>query len=308
MDVSVIIPCYNCERYIEETINSIFNQSYKEIEIICVDNNSNDSTLSLLNKIKNKHPQVSVYEEPRAGANYARNLGLSKSIGKYIQFLDSDDLITKTKIEDQLNCLIQTQSDFVISDRAVFNQDFSKKLEYYNYSEFLNNPISNSVSSIVTSGNPLYTSEFVKQIGGYLDGLISAQDWEFHIRAFLKKPKVTYLKGEYFTSRQVSGSLSSNFIGVSNNACHVINLFEKELLENKVYEDEKANKKIIYTYFISYLNSDGNDFLKGLLFWYSKSVVKNVFSSKNQLVIRFLGFKNGVKFLKFINRVKKVFK
>ena len=105
MLVSVIIPCFNVEDYISECIESVVSQSYHELEIICIDNNSTDYTWSLLLDLKNKYPKIVVAQEMKKGANAARNKGLSVANGDWIQFLDADDLISESKIKHQLNLI-----------------------------------------------------------------------------------------------------------------------------------------------------------------------------------------------------------
>ncbi|MBL7897068.1 MAG: glycosyltransferase family 2 protein, partial [Crocinitomicaceae bacterium] len=99
--VSIIIPCYNSEKYIRETVLSVINQTYENIEILCVDNGSTDGTLKILNTLKSDFPQIQLLIQPKKGAPAARNLGLAQSKGEVIQFLDSDDLLIPNKIEKQ---------------------------------------------------------------------------------------------------------------------------------------------------------------------------------------------------------------
>jgi glycosyltransferase involved in cell wall biosynthesis len=107
MLVSVIIPCYNVEQYIAECIESVLNQSYKQLEIICIDNNSTDQTWSKLSQLKVAFPQIIIDRENKQGAPAARNKGLTLATGDWIQFLDADDLLLTNKIEHQIN-LVRT--------------------------------------------------------------------------------------------------------------------------------------------------------------------------------------------------------
>ncbi len=306
MKVSVIIPCFNCEEYVEDTIKSVINQTYEKIEIICVNNNSTDGTQHLLEKLKADFPNISLYHEERAGANYARNLGLSKATGDYVQFLDADDLIDRSKIESQVNVISGKEADIVISDRAVYNEDLSQKIEEIKFTDFLSgNLVANAVASILITGNPLYKTSFVKRIGGYLEGLKSAQDWEFHIRAFLNNPVTVYKPGFFLSSRTVGDSLSSDYIEVSDNACKVIEIHKKALVEKQVQSDFEATKKIIFTYLISYINSNRNqDYFNELLFWYEIAKDKRFFSKKLNWLVSVFGISFIVKLKFIINRFR----
>ncbi|NLE06529.1 MAG: glycosyltransferase family 2 protein, partial [Crenarchaeota archaeon] len=100
--VSIIIPCYNVQDYIQECVTSAVNQTYKHTEIICVDNNSNDKTWEILIRLKQANPKIIIDKELSPGASAARNKGLEISKGEWIQFLDADDLLLPDKIAHQM--------------------------------------------------------------------------------------------------------------------------------------------------------------------------------------------------------------
>lgn len=107
--VSVIIPLFNAEKYISSTIESVINQTYTEIEVLIIDDGSTDKSLEIAKKYSNID-NIKVYSQSNKGASVARNFGLRKSRGKYIQFLDADDLISKDKIEKQVLELERTEN------------------------------------------------------------------------------------------------------------------------------------------------------------------------------------------------------
>ena len=100
--ISVIIPCYNVEDYIEEAIASVMAQTYMDFELILVDNNSTDGTLRILERAAINSSRIRVLKEYGHGAPRARNLGLSVARGTWIQFLDADDLMLPDKLERQI--------------------------------------------------------------------------------------------------------------------------------------------------------------------------------------------------------------
>lgn len=104
--VSVIIPCYNVEEYIEECLDSVYNQTYGHFEVIVVDNNSTDRTMELVQDYKERnHAKLTIIQEKNQGLSYARNAGLKVSKGEWIQFLDADDLLLPEKIAHQIGLL-----------------------------------------------------------------------------------------------------------------------------------------------------------------------------------------------------------
>jgi glycosyltransferase involved in cell wall biosynthesis len=102
--VSVIIPVYNCERYLAEAIESVLAQTYRPIEIIVVDDGSTDSTASIATSFKG---DVRYVHQPNGGPAAARNRGLKLARGNVIAFLDADDLWTPNKLSLQVDCLLK---------------------------------------------------------------------------------------------------------------------------------------------------------------------------------------------------------
>lgn len=129
--ISVIIPVHNCELYIERCVKSVQNQDYKDLEIILVVNNSQDKSLKYCERLAESDSRIIVINTGRGGVSFARNLGLKKSKGEYITFIDSDDYIDSTMISNLLNNLYKTTSDISIcsfkkinDERVVDSQDF----------------------------------------------------------------------------------------------------------------------------------------------------------------------------------------
>lgn len=99
--VSVIVPVYNVEKYLEKCLNSLVNQTLNEIEIIVVDDGSTDSSAEIIEKFKNKHPEIIKHlKKPNGGLSDARNFGLEHATGDYIGFVDADDEVNPEMFED----------------------------------------------------------------------------------------------------------------------------------------------------------------------------------------------------------------
>ena len=91
--LSIIVPVYNSEKYLAECIESIINQTYADFELLLIDNDSIDDSLSICQKYKVLDRRIHVYREKQKGPFYARKLGLKMSKGEYVTFVDSDDFI-----------------------------------------------------------------------------------------------------------------------------------------------------------------------------------------------------------------------
>lgn len=105
--VSVIIPAYNAEPFIEETLKSVLAQTYPEIEVLVVDDGSQDRTPEIVEKISKKDSRVQLLKQQNAGVAAARNLGIQKSRGEYIAPIDADDIWYPENIEKQVQCMLE---------------------------------------------------------------------------------------------------------------------------------------------------------------------------------------------------------
>lgn len=113
--VSIIVPVYNAEKYLERCINSLKNQSLESIEIILVDDSSTDSSLEICKKFAAEDSRIKVIHKVNEGAGYARNAALETASGEYIGFADSDDYVEKDMFETLYNKAVQYNSDLVMS-------------------------------------------------------------------------------------------------------------------------------------------------------------------------------------------------
>ena len=125
--VSVIIPVYNVENYLDQCLTSIVNQTLKEIEIICVNDSSTDGSLEILNKYAKQDTRVQVVTQKNAGAGAARNRGMAMATGKYLAFLDADDFFEADLLEKQYQMAETDKADFVVCKS---DQYHTEKKEY----------------------------------------------------------------------------------------------------------------------------------------------------------------------------------
>ena len=112
--VSIIVPLYNAEKFIWETVQSVINQTYKDFELLLVDDCSTDRSLAAAEAINDSRVRV-IRQEQNAGAYAARNRGLSEAKGRYIAFLDAEDKWEPTKLEDTLKFMEEKDAGFVFT-------------------------------------------------------------------------------------------------------------------------------------------------------------------------------------------------
>ena len=124
--VSVIIPVYNVENYLRQCLDSVVNQTLREIEIICVNDSSTDGSLAILEEYAQKDDRIQVITQPNAGAGAARNRGMDLAKGEYLSFLDSDDFFEPVMLEKAYNLAEQNRADFVVYKSDQYHTEENK--------------------------------------------------------------------------------------------------------------------------------------------------------------------------------------
>lgn len=124
--ITIIIPVYNVEKYLNRCIQSVLNQTYKNLEIIMVDDGSTDSSPEICDKYEKRDSRIKVIHQSNGGLSDARNSGLEISKGEYVLFIDSDDYVGTEMIENFYKCLVDTGADTVIGG---FRRSVRNKIE-----------------------------------------------------------------------------------------------------------------------------------------------------------------------------------
>ncbi|WP_010631895.1 glycosyltransferase family 2 protein [Sporolactobacillus vineae] len=120
--ISIIIPMHNVTKYISTTIQSIINQSFSDLEVLCVDDHSTDGSKSIVESYSRRYPFIHlIINNKQSGVSESRNLGLDMADGKYIMFVDADDKLGKDMIKLMLSDAIQQKADLVIGSHKMFN-------------------------------------------------------------------------------------------------------------------------------------------------------------------------------------------
>ncbi len=121
--VSVIVPVYNLEKYIQKCIESLIGQTYRDTEIIVIDDGSSDKSPEILSELQDKHPKIKVITQENSGVCAARNKGIAESTGDYILFVDGDDYLNPDYIDRLVDTALRNDSDLVISGYTVEGSD-----------------------------------------------------------------------------------------------------------------------------------------------------------------------------------------
>ncbi|NRD20816.1 glycosyltransferase family 2 protein [Winogradskyella eckloniae] len=198
--VSVIIPNYNGLKYIKDTLNSIYDQTYDYIEVIIVDDGSTDGSLEYLMSIDKVN--VKVVRNPSQGACAARNYGLRLSKGDYIQFLDNDDLLSRDKIASQMHAISNDDRAIAVCNTSHFYEtidtgvitDWDFLYTTDNPKEFLLNLYgANGVQNMVQTSAWLAPRKLIESTEPWDETLSKDQDGEYFCRVVSRASQVIYV-------------------------------------------------------------------------------------------------------------------
>lgn len=157
VEISVIIPVYNSEEYLRECLDSILNQTFKNIEIICINDGSTDHSLKFLKDYQKKDSRLKIFNQENNGAASARNVGIKQSKGKYIYFMDSDDILELTALEELHTLAERKKLDLIIFKLINFDDGNRKKYmsDYYEMT-FLKDLVGEKVFNYNDIGEKLF--------------------------------------------------------------------------------------------------------------------------------------------------------
>ncbi len=168
MKVSIIVPVFNTEAYLKKCLDSLVKQTYKNIEIILINDGTMDNSEKIILKYKEKYPGIiRYYKQKNKGQGAARNLGIKKAKGEYITFVDSDDYVDKNMIDK----MISMQADIVICD--ILKEENDKTIYFNNYWNIKNDPSKNYMTSHMGPVARLYKASLFKDNNIYFkEGVI----------------------------------------------------------------------------------------------------------------------------------------
>lgn len=231
--VSIIIPCFNAQRWLSEAIDSCLQQTYPQIEIIVIDDASTDNSLEIIESYGDRVIWESLAENK--GGCYARNRGFAISKGKYIQFLDADDYIFPEKIARQVDFFEATKADVVYGDwrHQIHLPDGTSVLEEIKISGHQEDILESLIANWWTAvASILYTRSAVKNSSGWDESLAVVQDKDFFISVVMNGAKVAYQPGCYSIYRRY-GNVTVSTISKTRwveGHCVVLKKVENKLL------------------------------------------------------------------------------
>ena len=271
--ISIIIPVYNTEKYLKDCLDSLLNQTFNEIEIICVDDGSTDNSLSILKEYAKIDNRIIILKQNNKGAGVARNYGMTIAKGEYLLFLDSDDFFKKEMLEILVNTTKEKKTDIIIFNYIIYNQitgEYTKinlSLEKNWWPNDLFN-FSYEPNKIFTSfrsypWNKLFLHSFIKENNLYFQNNKRTNDLYFTTTSLALAKRIYYLNKELVYYR----------VGLKNNSQSTNHLypldFFKALLEIKNFLEQKN----IY----SELKEGYKSLAKEICIYNLKNNIKNIY-------------------------------
>ncbi len=286
--VSIIVPVHNSSKYLSACLESIINQTYKNIEIICIENGSTDNSLEILNNYKDK---IRLIIMKKSGLSLARNTGINASNGKYISFVDSDDFIENTYIEDLLKTLKKNNSELSICNYNEIHEEENKKVKTKSYPNKLiyeKEIKENLVNFNYAIWNKLYIKEIIIKNKIYFPENLKYEDIPFVLKYLTKIKSISktekYLYNYLIHTNSEQTTVDERLL----NMIDIMNLC-KSITKKEYLEDLYIKSLITYSLKTRYLKNNKlrkeiiNKFYKELNKTYPKWKKSNYIKSMNQL-------------------------
>lgn len=252
-EISIIVPVYNVENYLEKCIDSILNQTFKNFELILVDDGSTDRSGEICDKYKSLDNRISVIHKVNGGLSDARNAGIEVAIGNYIGFVDSDDYIHPQMYEILYNNIIKYNADIAMCDYIKYeSNDFYKYqkdncgIEVYNNIDCLNLIFGEKEGHCITPCNKIYNRQLFNdlrfEVGRiYEDRLISH-------RILYASKKTIFIPNILYFYRQRKGSISNSEFSIKS----LDSLYahrDTMIFLNNISSDIKFKSQEVYVYY-----------------------------------------------------------
>lgn len=300
--VSIIIPVYNVEQYLERCLESVVEQTLKDIEIIIVNDGSKDKSQEIIDNYKEKYNYIKCYIKDNGGLSDARNYGMANATGEYILFLDSDDYLKKDACENLYNISKKNNLDilkFNYFDEKKNKDAFVKDKKYmnkiYNGKNYLKEVLDKDTLSIV-AWNALYSREYIEKNNFQFKKGILHEDERWTPEVILKCKKIMHIRNVYYFYKLNPSSITTRK-DKTKNAIDIIDTCEELFEIYKDIEDKKLKRLLMDMLVTKYLEA----FVMGAL-------KEQVRVDKRFLIGKSLKIRNKLKVILFIINKKLYYK
>ena len=246
IDVSVIIGAYNATDYLAETVDSVLNQSYKNLELILVDDGSTDATYEMMQKYEKQDSRVKIFTKKNTGATDTKNFGYTKSSGEYLSFLDADDVLVRDCIEKRRNYLIEHENAaLVYSSGRIINERseiVEGKFDYNMPHLKLDDILQWKDGSIPCPSSTMFRRTQFEEIGCWDSTVNNSLDQDIYIR-FSSRYDLGYIDEYLYQYRVHPNQMHRNIKGMERDHLRTFNnartngLFKSKRFENYCYSN-----------------------------------------------------------------------
>jgi glycosyltransferase involved in cell wall biosynthesis len=198
--ISVIIPVFNAQRYLSECLDSVINQTFKDTEIICVNDGSSDNSLEILKSYAKKDKRIKIIDKTNTGSGDSRNTGLKACCGKYIIFLDADDFVEENMFKELYNKIEETNSDIAFCDYYRYHNETGKIELKKVKTKLINSPTVNFYTLkekiFLTTPAPwtkIYRRSFTEKNHLSFQNTKSCNDVAFYFLSFILAKSISYV-------------------------------------------------------------------------------------------------------------------
>ncbi len=290
--VSVIVPVYNVEKYLEKCLESLVNQTLEDIEIIVVNDGTKDNSQKIIDKYTKKYPKkVKGYIKENGGLSSARNYGIKQARGEYIAFVDSDDYVEIDMFEKMYNKAINNEYDVVVCDTIEVDENNGNKVYKKSNLNYSNKEIKNYLISPPMACTRLY-KKFIFDELSFEEGIFY-EDLNLTPSIVLKTNKIGFIEEGLYYYLQRSGSIMKQ--KQFNNK--LLDIF-KVLQKNYNLLNNKYPKEIEYLYITHLLRTASMRFLN-----YSDSKIY-LQKINNEIKTKFPNWKNNKYYKKSSSKLK----
>lgn len=241
--ISVIVPVYNVEKYAEECIKSIMEQTHKNLEVILINDGSTDSSPEICDKFGAKDTRIKVIHKKNEGVSRARNLGLQIASGDYIGFVDSDDWLEPNAYETMLRTILSEKSQmcvctkYIVDNKILSNSNYSQKK--ISRVEAMKNLLNYNFPTSLWNG--LYERDLLENMLLNED-IHHLEDLEYQFRILTKVDTISICNEAIYNYRQRVGS--ANHTGFNHKKLSCLNMMP--IIEKYIKNDREIDNKYIY--------------------------------------------------------------
>lgn len=245
VETSIIIPCYNAEKYIAETIQSVLDQTYQKWELIIIDDGSTDSSSKIVTNYLNDN-RISFHYQKNSGVSSARNNGFTKACGKYITFLDADDVWHKDNLEEKVNYLKNNPVDVVYSRYDTINEKSQSTSKFKNKAScpVLKDILLQKGNYSTAPSGLVIKSEILHKIGGFDTNLSNNADQDLWIRILANNYKIVLVEKPLWKYRIHADNMSSNIALLEKDSIYMFNKAAKNKIFSSFWFKQKCFAKL----------------------------------------------------------------